>query len=357
MARVLASLFPPITGLPSLWRLILMRVWFNRHFPLVFRVLHLIREADTERRFTLLCTHRHRFFTGFAAADECALEPRGLSRQAYVQWCLDFAISHRVDVFVPHHRVHAIVAAKEEFARHGIRVLHVADAETLPRLHHKGWVYREAEGLVPLAESTVIRHAAQLPSALDKLWSRGLEACIKPAVSIYGKGFYRLRKPDEPRHKRHLLAWEWAARHAPAGPCAPQLVLEYLPGHEFSVDCVGDAGRFVTGVVRKKSMLSDTQILDRHPELLDYASRLIERFRLSGLVNIQFKEDAHGRPKLLEINPRPSGGVAMACLSGINLPYWALRGELEGYAKLSIPEPRLGVRVTEVSLPVVLPNV
>lgn len=334
-----------------------MRVWFNRHFPLVYRVLKLIREGDVEQRFTLICTHRHRFFTGFAASDEQALEPRGLSRQDYVKWCLDFAVAHRVDVFVPHHRVHAIVAAKEEFARHGVRVLHVADAETLPRLHHKGWVYREAEGLVPLAESSLIHHAAQLPDALDKLWANDFEACIKPAVSIYGKGFYRIRKPHEPHHKRNLLGWEWAVRHAPAGPCATQLVLEYLPGHEFSVDCIGDAGRFVTGVVRKKSMSSDTQLLDRNPELLEYASRLIGKFRLSGLVNIQFKEDQHRRPKLLEINPRPSGGVAMACLSGINLPYLALCGEVDGYDTLRIPESRLGVRVTEVSLPVVLPNV
>ena len=334
-----------------------MRVWFNRHFPLVYRVLRLIREGDLDRRFTLICTHRHRYFTGFAASDEQAVEPRGLSRQDYVKWCLDFAVAHRVDVFIPHHRVHAIVAAKDEFERHGVRVLHVADTDTLPRLHHKGWVYREAEGLVPLAEATLIHHAAQLPAALDKLWSNNFEACIKPAVSIYGKGFYRLRKPDELHRKRNLLAWEWAARHAPAGPCETQLVLEYLPGHEFSVDCIGEAGRFVTGVVRKKSMLSDTQLLDRNPELLEYASRLIGKFRLSGLINIQFKEDKFKRPKLLEINPRPSGGVAMACLSGINLPYLALCGEIDGYDTLSIPDARFGLRVTEVSLPVVLPHV
>ncbi len=350
---------PPlsITEPPALCRLFSMRVWFNRHFPLVYRVLRLLREGDVERRLTLLCSHRHRFFTGFAAADEQAIEPRGLSRQDYVQWCLDFSLTHRVDVFVPHHRVHAIVAAKDEFARHGIRVLHVADAATLPRLHHKGWVYREAKGLVPLAESSVIHHAAELPDALEKLWSQGLHACIKPAVSIYGKGFYRLHKPHEAHRKRHLSARDWAARHAPKGACPPQLVLEYLPGHEFSVDCIGDAGRFVTGVVRKKSMLSDTQVLDRHPTLLGHAARLIERFRLTGLVNIQFKEDSRGQAKLLEINPRPSGGVAMACLSGINLPYLALCGELNGYATLTIPEARLGLRVTEVSLPVILPHV
>lgn len=127
-------------------------------------------------------------------------------------------------------------------------------------------------------------------------------------------------------------------------------------GHEFSVDCIGDNGRFVTGVVRKKSITTATQLLDDNPALLAQAAQLLQRFSLSGLVNIQFKEDRNGVPRLLEINPRASGGVAMSCLSGINLPYLALCGALDGYGGLLIPQPRLGLRVTEVGSPVVLPN-
>jgi hypothetical protein len=74
------------------------------------------------------------------------------------------------------------------------------------------------------------------------------------------------------------------------------------------------------------------------------------------LVNIQFKTDRLGETKLLEINPRASGGVAMSCLSGINLPYLALCGAVDGYGGLDIPAPRLGLRVTEVGSPVVLPD-
>lgn len=336
-----------------------MRVWFNRHFALVYRVLRLIREADTDHRFTLLCTHHHAHFVGYAAADEHGREPESLSTADYVQWCLDFAVAQKVSVFLPAHEANAIVAARDQFEARGIRVLGVADARTLPRLHNKAWVYRKMAGQVPLAASTLLRRAADLPAALNHLWSQDLQACVKPTVSIYGKGFHRLMRAGDPkssRTRRSLTPEEWVARYTKSGRRVSHQVLEYLPGHEFSVDCIGDAGRFVTGVVRKKSITTPTQRLEDNPELLAHAAKLISRFCISGLVNIQFKEDKHGVPRLLEINPRASGGVAMSCLSGINLPYWALRGALDGYAGLPIPAPRLGLRVTEVGSPLVLPH-
>lgn len=332
-----------------------MRVWFNRHFELVYRVLRLIREGDVEQRFTLICTHKHPYFVGYAAAHEHAREPEGLSAPDYVQWCLEFAVAQRVEVFHPAHEANAIVAARAQFEARGIRVISVADAPTLPRLHNKAWVYHKMAGRVPLAASTLIRDPRDLPAALEQLWAQGFQACIKPTVSIYGKGFYRLMPPEGQRSRRSITPQAWMARH-PGRRCASQMLLEYLPGHEFSVDCLGDAGRFVTGVVRKKSLTTPTQLLDRAPGLLTHAASLLERFRISGLVNIQFKEDQHGEPKLLEINPRASGGVAMSCLSGVNLPYLALCGAVDGYAGLPIPTPRLGLRVTEVGMSVVLPH-
>lgn len=334
-----------------------MRVWINRHFALVYRVLQLIREADVDRRFTLLCTHKNRHFVGYAAAHEHAVEPANLATDDYVRWCLDFALTQGVQVFMPAHEADAIAAAAPLFAAHGIRVLAVADAQTLPKLHDKAWVYRQMAGSVPLAEWTLLEQAGALPPAVQALWAQGMEACIKPTVSVYGKGFHRLMRPQASRRPaRGLTPQEWMARWGPAGVCPPQLVLEYLPGHEYSVDCIGDAGRLVAGVVRKKAITSASQLLDDNPALLAHAGRLVARFGLSGLVNIQFKTDASGQPKLLEINPRASGGVAMSCLSGLNLPYLALCGALDGYASLSIPTPRLGLRVTEVGTPVVLPN-
>ena len=73
------------------------------------------------------------------------------------------------------------------------------------------------------------------------------------------------------------------------------------------------------------------------------------------MFNIQLKEDAEGRLRLLEINPRISGGIAMSCLSGINLLYVAIYGFVHGFARIERITPRTGVRVGEVWEAVELP--
>ena len=59
--------------------------------------------------------------------------------------------------------------------------------------------------------------------------------------------------------------------------------------------------------------------------------------------------------RLLEINPRPSGGFGMACLSGANLAHIALQS-IKGKA-FQPPVIRYGLRVAEINTPVVLQEV
>ena len=47
-----------------------MRIWFNRHFVLIARVIRQLRDAMPPLPLTVLISHRHRHFTGFAEADE-----------------------------------------------------------------------------------------------------------------------------------------------------------------------------------------------------------------------------------------------------------------------------------------------
>ena len=72
------------------------------------------------------------------------------------------------------------------------------------------------------------------------------------------------------------------------------------------------------------------------------------------MFNIQFREGANGLA-LLEINPRMSGGIGMACAAGPNLPYIALAGFDQGYDTVAIPAIREGMRVAEAAYPVELP--
>lgn len=55
------------------------------------------------------------------------------------------------------------------------------------------------------------------------------------------------------------------------------------------------------------------------------------------------------KPKLLEINPRFSGGLRMVYQTGVNIPYNTLRLLMDGStAKLNIPEPLWGITIDQV---------
>ena len=97
------------------------------------------------------------------------------------------------------------------------------------------------------------------------------------------------------------------------------LVMEHLPGNEWSVDCAGRDGQLLCAIQRKKHPQAGYgQEIDNNAVIQGMVERLTAYYRLNGLFNIQFKEGVNGL-RLLEINPRPSGGFGMACLAGVNL--------------------------------------
>ena len=130
------------------------------------------------------------------------------------------------------------------------------------------------------------------------------------------------------------------------------LVMEHLAGPEWSVDCAGRYGELLCAVQRKKSQfIGHGQSIDNNAEIAGMVTRLTAHYRLNGLFNIQFKEGVQG-PRLLEINPRPSGGFGMACLSGANLAqlaWQAIKGKV-----IEPPVIQYGLKVTEINMPAVL---
>ena len=62
----------------------------------------------------------------------------------------------------------------------------------------------------------------------------------------------------------------------------------------------------------------------RDPELQGIATALVEHLGLSFVSNVQLRRDRNGVPKLLEINPRFPGTMALTVHSGVNMPALAV---------------------------------
>lgn len=335
-----------------------MRIWFNKTFSSISSIFYNLRQAQDLGQLTIVASHTNPYAPAFVAAHEIHVEPSGLGGEAYLAWCLDFCQKQRIDLFWVGKEARFLGRYQEQFAALGTKLLLVAAPEVLDLLNQKGTFYQTLPPEVALTmESISVRNKEEFDQAVAELSERHASVCVKPAVSIYGLGFRIL---DVQRTSiTHLLKGveyqiplaELRAGMETTNVFPELLVMENLNGHEWSVDCVGRQGELLCAIQRRKLAAGFGQVIDNNAEIQGMVLRLTKYFQLNGIFNIQFKLGAHG-PRLLEINARPSGGVGMACLAGVNLPELVLKS-LESTVVEIMPI-QYGLRVSELNAPVVL---
>jgi carbamoylphosphate synthase large subunit len=324
----------------------------------VYAAIDLIREADTAGRFHIIYSNANPHATAGRVAHDFHVEPTGLDAAAYTEWCLQFCRAQRVDIFIPGKESTYLAGQHARFEAQGTRVLSAAAPAALELIHDKAHFYAQVNlPVAPVADFRVFENVAEFDQAYAELRAIHPNLCVKPSRSVFGLGFSIL---DEERSSAALLI-AGAQYHiglddmrrglAELGAFRTMLLMEYLDGHEYSVDCVGDKGRLVAAVARKKPMQAGRgQLIDMRRDILDACASLASKFGLNGCFNVQFREGA-GALRLLEINPRMSGGIGMACVAGPNLPYIALCGFADGFDTVAVPEVRDGIRVAELTSP------
>lgn len=108
-----------------------------------------------------------------------------------------------------------------------------------------------------------------------------------------------------------------------------QLMLEFLPGKEYTVDCFTNKdGELVyfKGRTRKRirNGISVNACFCERPEFQDYANAINKKLQQKGAWFFQLKEDSKGELKLLEVASRIAGTSAIQRNVGINLPLLTL---------------------------------
>lgn len=343
----------------------MIRVWYNKSLSFVYAAINLIKKQDVKQEFYLVASHTQAHARALLVADEAYIEPTGLVAQAYVDWCLDFCSQHKIDVFVVGKESQSIAQYQHEFEKIGVRLLLVANEATLALLDNKDLFAQQLPSHIAVLPDTIsVTSYDEFEQAYQTL--RATHSClaIKPAVSIFGLGF---RKIDEQRDcLQHILKGdeyvvgleELRQGMRQQKNFKPLLVMEFLTGDEWSVDCVANYGTLWAAIQRRKFMANKgvpSQYIDNNPEIAQMCQQLTAHFSLNGQFNIQFRAGKNGI-RLLEINARPSGGMAMACLAGVNLPYIALKGLVSGYDSLPRIQAKTGFYVGEVSMALELPT-
>ncbi len=134
-------------------------------------------------------------------------------------------------------------------------------------------------------------------------------ALIKPRKASGGRGVIKVKTKDE------------LERMFNQG----DIIQEYLPGREFSVDIYINKKGKVIGCVPRERLKIDSGIAVtartlHYPLLEKRAREIAQKINLIGLANVQFKEDIAGLPRLMEINARCPGTMPLTVKSGVNMP-------------------------------------
>lgn len=227
----------------------------------------------------------------------------------------------------------------KQFALAGTKLL-VSPITSLEIANNKSRLYEFLQWRgVAVPEFSVVESVEQFKSAVEKLGYPEKQVCFKPSVSNGSRGF---RIISNEIHELDLLfnykpnstyiSLQDAVRILSSGTFPELLISEYLPGEEYSVDCIARHGEAVLIVPRlRKRMINGISVegeFVKEDYIIAYCYQIIKELQLHGNIGIQVKKSSAGQFLILEINPRVQGTISAAWGAGVNLPELAVKQEL-----------------------------
>jgi carbamoyl-phosphate synthase large subunit len=221
----------------------------------------------------------------------------------------------------------------------GTRLI-VSTAASLEIANDKSKLYQFLQWRgMDLPDFRIVETIGQFETAAKELGHPSKPICFKPSVSNGSRGFRIINNTIDEHHllfnekpAAAYLSYNDALRILSSKPFPELLISEYLPGEEFSVDCLAKNGEAILVVPRIRTKMingisAEGQFI-REESIINYCTQIIHELQLHGNIGIQVKASASGKFLLLEINPRVQGTISAALGAGINLPVLAIKQEL-----------------------------
>jgi carbamoyl-phosphate synthase large subunit len=213
-----------------------------------------------------------------------------------------------VDVVLPtvDAELRPLARAREEFTAAGIQLL-LAPAAALDVILDKLLLVQHCAGVVRVPRTEV----------------------FGPSVDPAQWGYPVVVKPRQGSGSRGVVIAGSAAELAALHRSAELIVQEFLPGEEYSVDVLADAGgRVIASVPRLRARVdSGVSVGGRtvhDPEVEWFGRAVAQATGVTFVANVQCKRDGAGAPALLEVNPRMPGTLGLTIASGVDMPRLAL---------------------------------
>jgi hypothetical protein len=345
-------------------------LWINHAFSNVYNFCQLLRPSDQNKGFPgglkIYLSHDNPQFVARNMADEFFLESQG--RESYVDWAIEIGQKNRINLLWAFREARNLAERARDLAKIGVTLMVCASPDILDILNDKAAFYahidKETKRLpaeysdLLCPRHRVVGNLEAFSGAVKEFEAQGYQVSFKPAQAIYAQGFKIIVSPEKAL-KAYMSSDPYRTTLAEAEAKLAQdpvfrrlLVMETLPGPEYSVDVLAKEGRLIRATIRLKPQRAGSpEKLVYNETILALAQKLTKMFQLSHIFNLQLMDSPEGL-KILEINPRAAGGLYYSALGGINYPYWAARLAL-GASEDLIPEQAYDLWVAQAYQPFV----
>jgi len=241
----------------------------------------------------------------------------------YVKWTVEMMEKEKFDYFIPG-RCLGDFSHFPESLKH--KLIMGCSPEICDELDDKALFYKKCQeaGFPFVADFEVFTDGESFSKAYGKLLSKKHEKfCFKPVKGVFAQGF-RILTNNNPldtiqngslyhiRLKDFLAAFN----DYPDYKMEPTILMPAFNGKELSVDGSFDGENYRMVARIKNGTSGQTILTDK--TIYDAALDVATLFKLKGIFNIQFMY-YNDELMILEVNPRPAGGIATSLLSEVDL--------------------------------------
>lgn len=278
---------------------------------------------------------------------------------AFIDAVFDESKRRGIDIIMPlvTRELFHFAARKKLFEDAGIKVL-VSEKSALDIANDKSLLYKFLQSKnIQVPEFRVVQTLDAFEHAISELGAGGKKVCFKPSVSNGSRGF-RIIDDNADAHdllfnhkpNNTYITKSEIIRILSLRPFPELLVSEYLPGEEFSVDCLANKGNCRLAVPRLRSKMNNGISVEgefiNNASIIEYSEKIISKVGLHGNIGIQVKRSEKDEFLIIEINPRVQGTIVAGLGAGVNLPLLAVRQEFGEQLKEEDMKVKWGTKFT-----------
>ena len=275
-------------------------------------------------------------------ADGFYILPKGNTRN-YIPELIKLCKKEKIDVILPGSSPEILNLSKNiaKLCSQNIKVA-LDDYSRIKKLMSKEQVYSIlSKNNIQIPKYIHVKTGPQLLDAIKKLGFPKNAICFKPASyfdSGSSRGFKILRasttihdvvfgKPGS-----NKIDYDSILKLSKTSKALDLLVMEYLPGTEFSVYTLSKNGKMIFCIPHVRERLELNHLFEattvKNNQIEQICKKIIKLFDLSYNINIQIKLSKNGTLKIVEINPRMGGSIVLPKVAGVDLPFFAVKQAL-----------------------------